>query len=264
MAEEQTGTSVEKIVPGAVQAITAMEADNSMMNMIAKAATDPNYDMVKFERLIELRNQELARMQKLAFDEDFVKMKPHLPRVIKHHDNTQTKSKYAKLEDVNEVIDPILGQFGFGTSSKVIGQTDLTVTMRLEVRHRSGWYDVMELTMPVDDKGMAGSVNKTKQHGISSTITYIKRVGFCALLNISTGDDKDGNPPPKPVDEETVSVEQAAEIDNRLRALGPDALPRFLKATKIEKILDLKKHNFEAALKKIELTEKEAKKAVKK
>ena len=89
-------------------------------------------------------------------------MKPKLPMVIKTHENNQTNSNYAKLEDINQQIDPTLAEFGFGTSSKVTAQTDKDVTMLLEVRHRGGHTETMSLTMPIDDAGAKGNVNKTK------------------------------------------------------------------------------------------------------
>jgi len=218
----------EVLAPESAKANTpaiSTSEDVSFMNMIAKFATDPNVDMARIDKLIELRDNENAKKAKALFDQDFVRMKPHLPKVAKSAKNNQTKSTYAKLDDINQEIDPILSEYGFGTASKVIGQTDNTVTMRLELKHRGGHSETMELTMPIDDKGAQGTVNKTKIHAIASTITYIKRVGFCALLNISTGDDKDGN---VEREIETITVEQAAAIDTRARALGDDYHKRFI------------------------------------
>ena len=238
------------------QELAVSQEDSGLMNLIAKMATDPAADIGKLERLIQLRDHVLAQEAKKQFDADFSLMKPLLPKVIRTHDNTQTKSKYADLGDINSEIDPILGKFGFGTSSKVTEQTETSVTMLLQLRHKGGHYDEMSLTMPIDDKGAQGSVNKTKVHGISSTITYIKRVGFCALLNISTGDDKDGN-----TESNNITVEQAAEMDLRLRAISDKALPNFLKWGKVEKLTDIPAKQYNGALKAISDMEQSAKKA---
>jgi hypothetical protein len=237
-------TDKQEIVAAQTEQLPVQSEQATLMNLIAKMASDPQADVPKLERLIELRNAEMARQAKAAYDADFVIMKPFLPLVIRTHDNSQTKSKYAKIEDVNQAVDPILSRYGFATTSKVLSQTADSVTMRLEVRHREGHAESMELTMPIDDKGAQGTVNKTKIHAISSTITYIKRVGFCALLNISTGDDKDGN-------HETsfISMEQAAELDARLRAISDKALPNFLKWAKVEKLLDIPAKFYNASIK---------------
>jgi hypothetical protein len=203
-------------------ALPAQTRETSIMNVIAALAQDKDADIQKFERLIALKKELDAEQSKRAFDEDFARMKPELPRVIATHHNDQTNSNFAKIEDINGQIDPILGQHGFGTSAKVVRQTPTDVTMRLELKHSGGHAESMELTMPIDDKGAKGTVNKTAIQGIASTITYIKRVGFCALLNISTGDDIDGNNPGS-----VVTIEQAALIDALIRETGADRA-RFL------------------------------------
>lgn len=234
--------------------------EGQFMNLIAEMMRDKDADMTKLERLLALRDQEKAARNKAAFDVDYVQMKPKLPRVVKSHNNTQTNSKYAKLEDINTIIDPILANFGFGTASKVIRQTASDVTMLLQLRHRNGHYDEMELTLPIDNEGAQGKVNKTVVHGISSTITYIKRVGFCAMLNISTGDDKDGN---KTTEPQPITIEQAADIDNRARKLGDDYFKRFLEWAKVEQVTNIMDVNYKKVIAAISAAEAEHKKKAK-
>lgn len=244
-----------------VATIASQTEEATLMNLIAKMATDPQADVPKLERLIKLRNDEIAARAKREYDDDFVKMKPFLPKIISRHANTQTKSKYAKLEDINVQIDPVLSRFGFGTASKVIAQTADTVTMLLQLKHKGGHMESMELTMPIDDRGAQGTINKTKIHAISSTITYIKRVGFGALLNISTGDDRDGN-----TETGQITIEQAAEIDTRLRTISDKALPNFLKWAMnkwkdVQNIPDIPAAGFSASMKALVDMEQNAKKA---
>lgn len=227
-----------------------------LMNVIAQMAQDPNADITKLERLIALRNAEIAAQAKREYDAAFVEMKGHLPVVIKTHDNAQTKSKYAKMEDINKAVDPILAKFGFGSTDKILKQTETDVTMRVELRHKGGHSESLELTMPIDDKGAQGTVNKTKPHGISSTIMYIRRVGKAALIGISTGDDNDGN-----TETVSITVEQAAALDTRLRAISDKALPNFLKWAKLEKLTDIQAQHLKAAEKAVANMEQEAKKA---
>jgi hypothetical protein len=245
-----------------VAAAPAKTEEGTLLNLIAKMATDPQADMNKLERLISLRDHVLNQEAKKLYDADFVLMKPELPLVIKLHDNTQTRSKYAKLEDINQKIDPILGKYGFGTSAKVIAQTDTSVSMRLEVKHRGGHTEAMELTFPIDDKGLQGSVNKTKIHGISSTIQYMKRVGFCAMLNISTGDDRDGNQEAAGADT-VISTDNAVEIDLRATALeksNPGYRLRFLKWAQVERADQILERHYKKCLNALSTAEAEAKK----
>jgi hypothetical protein len=158
---------------------------------ILEAAYRGNSAVLK--ELVDLKNAEQDRIAKLRFSKDFVAMKPDLPVVLKSHENPFTKSFYAKLENINAAVDPVLGRHGFATKHRIIDQTPTSVTVRVELLHRDGHSESSDLTMPLDNTGAKGGTNKTDIQAISSTISYLRRVALCALLNISTGDDIDGN-----------------------------------------------------------------------
>lgn len=243
-----TNTELDQM-SGAVQV-----QEPSLMNLIASMATDSTADVAKLEKLIDLQNSVLDREAKKSFAKSYIKMKPTLPRVVSLHDNTQTKSKYAKLEDINRVIEPLLEPYGFALMTK-ISQTEKAVTAHVELWHVDGHIEQTSFTIPLDDKGPNGTVNKTGPHATMSAEQYAKRGGVCALLNISTGQDVDGNR-----DSDKITMEQAVELDERLRALGGDALARFLRFAKIEQLPELLAKNYAAAQKAISNTEEEAKK----
>jgi hypothetical protein len=231
-----------------------------VMEMIAKAASDPAFDVTKLEKLMDLQDRLLNRQAKQKFAEDYVKMKPKLPLVMRLHKNSQTNSMYSKMEDINQKIDPVLAEFGFGTSHKVVAQTDKQVTVTVELWHRGGHVESTNLSMPLDDSGIAGKVNKTAPHAISSTIMYLRRVGECALLNISTGNDVDGNTSGH-VDNSTIETEQAVDIDTRARALGEKYHGKFLEWLGVSAANEIKTSDLKKAIG--ALTEAEATKKAK-
>jgi hypothetical protein len=94
--------------------------------------------------------------------------------------------------------------------------------------------------MPIDDKGPGGTKNKTTGQGIASTMTSTKRIGFCALLNISTGDDKDLN-----VEGDLVTTPQAAELDVLRHETG--ASNAFLAMFGVDDVRKIKASDFETA-----------------
>lgn len=196
---------------------------DAVMQMISKVANDPSFDPVKLEKLMDLQERVLNREAHLAYTSDFVRMKPELPIVLKTKNNGQTKSDYATLDNINKEIDPILAKHGFGTQTRIISQDDAGVRVEAILMHRGGHSERTEIFMPIDNKGIAGTVNKTMPHAVSSSITYAKRVAICALLNISTGDDKDGNN-----DKAILPNEYAVEIDQLITETKTDKV-RFLK-----------------------------------
>ena len=204
-----------------------ISAAESMLNMISEAAVNPKVDVAKLEKLMDLQERYLNREAANAYARDFVQMKPELPRVAKRKYNGQTKSNYAPLEDINSEIDPILSKWGFGTQTKILSQTEDSVTVQATVLHKGGHSESNTVIMPLDNAGMAGTKNKTDVHATASSITYAKRVALCALLNISTGDDKDGNKE-EPL-KETVGLKE--ELDkitdiDKLRALWKEKNPQ--------------------------------------
>lgn len=214
----------------------------AVMGIIAKAAADSSVDVVKLEKLMDLQERILNRNAKAAFSADYVEMKPHLPKVIRSKHNTQTKSMYAPLEDINLSVDPILQRFGFGTSTKIVSQTDNSVTVKAELWHRAGHVEETTITMPLDKTGIAGTVNKTLPHATSSSVTYAKRVAICALLNISTGDDNDGQ-----ITAGTITTEQAADLDTRARAVGDTYLSKFLEWLGVKTALEITVKDYKRA-----------------
>lgn len=212
----------------------AVAAGNDVItSAILQAAERGNVDVL--EGLIRMRNAEKDRIARLEFTKDFVKMKPKLKTIIKSHENPHTKSTYAKLEDINKEIDPILGDHNFATRHKIINQTETSVTIRAELLHSHGHSEYSDLTMPLDNVGSKGASNKTNIQAISSTVSYLRRVALCALLNISTGDDIDGNrveqeakqPAPKPVQK---PVEITSHDKLKLYAAFTGATPEIQKA----------------------------------
>jgi hypothetical protein len=227
IALDVSAPAIESAGEGASQGLPP--PTGGVLALIERVALDPAANVETLERLYAMHERDLARRAGQAFAADYVRMKPHLPLVIKTHLNDQTHSRYAKLEDINQQIDPILESFGFATATKVVAQTDALITVRCELWHQQGHVESTELSMPLDDSGIAGKVNKTKPHAIASTVTYLKRVGLCALLNISTGDDKDGNAPDTKLD--------ADQIDYILSKI-PEAKagPKFLKYVQAESV----------------------------
>jgi hypothetical protein len=213
-----------------------------VLALIERVALDPAADVEKLERLFAMHERMLANHAREAFAAAFVRMKPQLPRVIKTHKNDQTNSLYAKLEDINQQLDPLLERFGFGTATKIVAQSDALITIRCELWHQQGHVEFTELSMPPDDSGIAGKVNKTKPHAIASTVTYLKRVGLCALLNISTGDDKDGNAP-----DTKISEEQVGEI-RRMMLCIKDGEARLLKYMRVETVEEIPSQKYRKAI----------------
>lgn len=190
--------------------VAAIEQD-SMLNIVAQAASNPAMDADKFEKFMDLQERLLNREAKTAYSAAFAEMQAEIPEItqkgeIKH--NGKLISKYAKFEDMNDAVKPILKAHGFGLSFR-IAQADNKVTVTAILSHKAGHSEETSMTLPADNSGAKGVV---QQQG--SSVTYGKRYTMSALLNItSRGEDDDGQGG-------VVDTEQAATLDNLIRESG--------------------------------------------
>jgi hypothetical protein len=168
-----------------------IEQKDPMLSMIENACTNPDFDVNKLQVLREMYKDEQSRLAQIDFNNDFASMQPKLPRVITTHYNQQTGSQYAKIEDVNQLVLPILSSHGFGISFKILEQNKEGVNIKAILKHRNGHEEDTQLFLPLDSAGIKGTVNKTNIHATASSITYAKRYAMCMLLDISTGTDND-------------------------------------------------------------------------
>lgn len=205
-------TNVAKI-DGQTQALSA----DPMVSMIERVATDPNADIDKLERLLamkeRLENAEALR----AFNEALATAQEEMPAVVARHDNDQTRSKYAKLKDIYEACKPIAARYGFSFNAvPVTGGRDGFMNMRWTLRR--GAHTESEISeVPIDDKGMKGSQNKTQTHAYGSTTSYGRRYLFCAVFDIAIGDDNDGQRA-----QDTVTAEQYIILRDLIAETGTD------------------------------------------
>lgn len=207
-----------------------------MLAMIHRVCSDPNFPIDKMEKLIDMRNAELKRVAEIDFNRSFAEMQSQLPKVSTKHKNQQTNSKYAKIEDINEAVLPVLNQYGFGISFKILSQEKDGVTVRAVLAHSGGHKESTDLYMPYDKSGAQGKINKTDIHATGSTITYAKRYAMCMLLDISTGDDNDGNNALS----QFITTQQVQEINNLLDITNADKIKftrDYMKVPAITRIL---------------------------
>lgn len=168
------------------QQIAIAQSDSSaVMSIIQKAASDPSVDMDKLERLMLMHERMQSKNAEQAFNAAMAQMQCEIPTVGETGLNTHTKNAYATLDDINVVLKPIMQRHGFSVMFKVDhSSTGISVTGIL--MHSAGHREQTTMLLPVD----AGSGRNAVQ-AVGSSTTYGKRYVMCALLNITTGDQRD-------------------------------------------------------------------------
>lgn len=169
-------------------AIVPINDHAAMMATITRAAADPNVDIEKMERLWAMKERMDARAAEAAYADAFAEMQLELPAIAergKAEVNGSVRYTFAKWEDINTAIKPVLAKHGFALSFR----TDFTagITVSGVLQHRLGHREETAITLPSDKTG-----SKNDVQAVASAISYGKRYTAAALLNLTShGEDDD-------------------------------------------------------------------------
>ena len=201
-------------------------------NPLSVVLSDPerlkDLDVEKLERLFDMHRTLEADRAEREFAAAMTAVQTELPRVPKLGWNPQTRSFYAKAEDIDTALNKLIVHHGFSTSfSEQESTKDEHMRVRMRLRHVGGHVEDHYWEAPYDYMGMKGNPTKTKLHGASSATTYAKSRLKRDVFNITTGEvDDDGNMAGAPV--ETITEEQAADYRTLLDDLPEGSKRRHM------------------------------------
>jgi len=169
----------------------APEAITAYLKVIQDASANPNIDVAKLEKLLDMQERVIKHHAEVAFSRDFARMQGQMPIITEQGEikvNGQVRSKYALFEDINEEIRPVLREHGFSVFFKITSEPK-SVKVQGILMHEDGHREMTEMMLEADESGSKNTVQS-----IGSSVSYAKRYVLCALLNItSRGEDDDGN-----------------------------------------------------------------------
>lgn len=206
----------------------------SIIQVIEKVATNPDVDVDKMEKLLQMQERILDRNAETAFAAAMTNVQSLLPTVLQNADNPQTHSRYSNYEIISRTIKPIYTKEGFSlTFSEGESSKENYIRINAIIRHNQGHKESHYLDMPLDSAGIKGNVNKTPTHATGSTYSYGRRYLTCMIFDVATGDDVDGNQPLT-----LISEDQLQEIVELIAAKGADkeGFLKFLKLDSLDKL----------------------------
>lgn len=194
----------------------------AIFQIIERAARDPNVDIDKMQRLMDMHDKVRADRAKTSYAAAFAEMQPHLPEIPENGQGHGTIT-YALWEDINDLVKPVLAAHGFGISFRT-GRDGQNITVTAVLTHREGHCEETTMLLPLDTSGSKNAVQ-----AVGSSTSYGKRYTAAALLNLtSRGEDDDGkkgggkaiDPTPPPT-KSSASLKRAGED-------GKDAWQRLI------------------------------------
>lgn len=215
----------------------------SIMEVIGRAASDPNTDVDKLERLLGMYERITAREAEVAFNESLKAAQAEMPQIKRDAKNDQTNSRYARLETVSQAMDPIITKHGFALSfgtaeSPLPGHYRITCTLSHEAGHSRDYH----ADVPADLTGMKGTQNKTATHAFGSTMSYGRRYLKLMMFDVALTDD-DGNA----AEATFISEAQAAQLEALMREAGADR-EAFLGYMAVDRVEHIRVNEFRKAL----------------
>jgi hypothetical protein len=245
----QTAVEPTRYTPPAqsTSQLAAMSESAAVLSVIERAARDPNVDIAKLERLMDMKRQVEAVAARRAFNAAISQAKGEIPPIFKNKtvdftsQKGRTNYRHEDFAEVARTVDPILNKHGlsYRFRSTQDGQK-LIVTCILS--HRDGYTEETSLTAAEDHSG-----NKNPLQAIGSAATYLQRYTLKLALGLAASTDDDGRATAAkddPLESSAVSDEQVAQIRSLIVETATD-IPAFLRYMKVERIEDIRADEFD-------------------
>jgi len=227
----------------------------SMMDVIARAASDPNTDVTKLERLMAMAERMEAKRAEQAFNAAMADAQAGMRPVSADATNPQTRSKYASYAALDKALRPIYSTHGFALSFDTSdGAPEGCVRVVCHVSHKDGFTRAYHIDMPADGKGAKGGDVMTKTHAVGAAMSYGARYLVKLIFNVAVGEnDDDGNYASGngPINEEQVST--IAELMDRFDV----DVPKFCRYMGVAAIKDIPSSQYRKAIESLNLKGKQ-------
>jgi ERF superfamily protein len=173
--------------------MNSLPATSDYRSVIERAATDPNFDVDKLERLVAMQEASQLRNADQLFNEALARAEAEMSTISTNANNPQTKSRYATFARLDGEIRPIYTSHGFGIqfNTEPMGEPNMIRVV--------GWLSNgmiarrFQVDMPIVTQGLRGGDMMTRTHATMSAISYGKRQLEIMMFNLAIGDDDDGN-----------------------------------------------------------------------
>lgn len=194
--ETQLTNEIIEVQPQQVAASTqTSNGSSTIINAIAQAATNPDVDVEKMERLWAMHEKMAARDAEQSFNDAMTKAQADMGRISADAQNPQTRSQYASYAQMDRCLRPVYTSNGFSLSFNT-GESarDDCIRVFCYVSHNAGHTRTYSVDMPADGKGAKGGDVMTKTHASGSAMSYGMRYLLKLIFNVAIGeDDDDGN-----------------------------------------------------------------------
>lgn len=241
----------------AVQNLPAQQLQDpsfALMRMIERAAMDPNFDVAKLDKLLDIKERWDREEARKAFTAAMAEFKKNPPQIIKDarvYFSTAkgaTDYKHASLGAVCDAVIEGLAKVGISHSWEP-EQREGLVHVTCVLTHERGHSTRTMLFCPPDDSG-----NKNSIQMVSSATTYLSRYTLLLATGLGTKDDDDGRATGAPQGNserkhgpQFITDHQAADLDAMISEIGTNKA-QFLRFMKVDELAQIQASRMQLAV----------------
>ena len=237
--------AVAKTNPSAI----AVADPGAIIQVIERAATNPDVDIEKMERLMQMHERLVDKNAETAFNRAMMEAQTEIKPVAADKRNEHTNSDYASYAALDRMLRPIYTRHGFALS---FGTDDSplpdNVRVVCDVMHCDGHTKTPYIDMPADGKGAKGGDVMTKTHATGSATQYGMRYLLKMIFNVAIGNhDDDGNAASSP----TITEKQLADLGALMDETGINKA-KFLEVCKLDAFKNMPASKYAGAVSRLE------------
>lgn len=210
-----------------------------MITLLEKAIMNPEVDPAKLNGLLDFQFRMMDKQAEIEFNAAFARLQPLLPVIEKKGAIKfgAANQPYAKYEDIDKAIRPLLIAEGFSLSFNS-ETADKATTYSGTLSHKLGHSRTVKTPpLPGDTSGSKNAIQ-----ALGSTMSYAKRYLVMMLLNIVTKDiDDDAN------SYGLINDQQIMDIEKLIVDTDSDK-NKFLSYLGIEKLADIPARDYDKSI----------------
>ncbi|MFN2411388.1 MAG: ERF family protein, partial [Halomonas sp.] len=127
----------------------------AIIQVIERAALNPDVDIDKMERLLQMQERVMDRQAMMAYSAAMASMQTELPSI---EERGQTNNGfYATLEDIVDTVRPIMQKHGFAVSFRIQTQ-ERGIQITGVLMHKDGHREETSMLLPADISGNKNAV----------------------------------------------------------------------------------------------------------
>ncbi len=200
---------------------------------LMQQAISKGVDVETMRGLMDLQRDWMKMEAETAYNAAMARLQETIPQINKYGQGKN--SKFARLDDIDTIIRPLLAEFGFSFSFDEEAHTDKTMTFLAKLAHSAGHSEVKRLTVPIDAaaSNREGKSIRPAIQDAGSTVSYARRYLIGMHLNLVTKDaDTDGE------DLKPITAEEALDLESMIEEVKADKA-RFLQYMGVATVLDI-------------------------